>query len=474
MLHSSHSNGFGKVDEPNEVDVVIIGAGVAGLSAAAELQKRGVSYIILEAQDHIGGRCITRETDHGTRYNPGAHWVHGRGDNQLASLIKKNDLAYTDDPVTQIYSLMNDVPYKETLRNRMGIAAGGNEEISDRKLGRMRVESILDDDGRYRELFAARARRGWMGVSSPDDANALEVTRDPYGAGGWQLDAGMEQIPTIIAREIPREKILVSRPVKLVEQKADHVCVSEKNGTQWKAKKLICTASLGALKNDTLIFHPPAKTMLGKSWNGLTMGNFAKLILEVSPKFHKAHEYLNNARMDFFNDESVNRIEPDQILLFPGGKPIITALFGGDAAVRAELHDDGNPEYLKNVVLAKIGLLEELRGTKGHVVGKPILTDWHRNPYTKGAYSSCRVGGNRSGPVQFHKIIFAGEAFDDHAPGHVTGAWRSGKRAGKMVAEKLQKHTRHAEHIDNADVLADPVSRLADKYAALKNDPRTR
>ena len=43
----------------HQVDVVIIGAGVAGLAAAAELQSRGISYVILEAQDHIGGRCIT-------------------------------------------------------------------------------------------------------------------------------------------------------------------------------------------------------------------------------------------------------------------------------------------------------------------------------------------------------------------------------------------------------------------------------
>jgi monoamine oxidase len=71
-------------------DVVVIGAGSAGLSAMAELNKRGISAICIEGMNRIGGRCYTDNTTFGVPADHGAHWLHGLSKNQIAEFGKKH------------------------------------------------------------------------------------------------------------------------------------------------------------------------------------------------------------------------------------------------------------------------------------------------------------------------------------------------------------------------------------------------
>ena len=68
----------------SNVDVVVIGAGAAGLSASSEFLKRGKSVICVEAMNRIGGRCFTDHTIFGIPYDVGAHWMHNYSGNHLA------------------------------------------------------------------------------------------------------------------------------------------------------------------------------------------------------------------------------------------------------------------------------------------------------------------------------------------------------------------------------------------------------
>ena len=70
-------------------DVIVIGAGSAGLSATAELINKGKSVVCIEAMNRIGGRCYTDNSIFGVPYDMGAHWLHGFSDNQLARYGKK-------------------------------------------------------------------------------------------------------------------------------------------------------------------------------------------------------------------------------------------------------------------------------------------------------------------------------------------------------------------------------------------------
>ena len=64
-------------------DVVVIGAGSAGLSASAELMRRGISFVCIEGMNRIGGRCYTDNSTFGVPADHGAHWLHGFSKNQI-------------------------------------------------------------------------------------------------------------------------------------------------------------------------------------------------------------------------------------------------------------------------------------------------------------------------------------------------------------------------------------------------------
>jgi monoamine oxidase len=410
----------------NQVDVVIIGAGVAGLTAARELESRGISYVVLEAQDHIGGRCVTRMTKHGTRYNPGAHWLHGGERNAMAGVIRDWSLGFVNDPADKIYSYVNDEPYDEVLRD--DIRVDEENAVRTDRLNYKTVNAVLPRS-RKRELYSDYARRSSSGLSKASHTSAREIFNAPYNEGGWILTDGMEKIPEMLARDIPDKRILLSTPIRLVENFHDHVKVHTKDGDLWTAKHVICTPSIGALGN--IRFHPSFKTMFGRQTKHLVMGNLCKLVLEVSSKFSSTRPNLHNACMDFFNEQSIANPQPSQIFLFSGGMPLITAFFTEEAL-------DADPKMLKKIVLAKTDLLPDLAGIHRFIVGEPIKTDWDKNQFFAGAYSSCGVGGRRINPPTFQRISLAGEAFDAEAPGHVTGAWRSGKAAAKKVIRKLE------------------------------------
>ena len=71
---------------PAAADVVIVGAGAAGIAAARRLAAAGRKFVLLEAADHIGGRCITETRTFGVPYDRGAHWIHTPDINPVTKL----------------------------------------------------------------------------------------------------------------------------------------------------------------------------------------------------------------------------------------------------------------------------------------------------------------------------------------------------------------------------------------------------
>ena len=71
-------------------DVVVIGAGAAGLSASAELMRRGISFVCIEGMNRIGGRCYTDMSTFGVPADIGAHWLHGHKLNEIVIFGKKH------------------------------------------------------------------------------------------------------------------------------------------------------------------------------------------------------------------------------------------------------------------------------------------------------------------------------------------------------------------------------------------------
>lgn len=77
-----------------QAPIIVIGAGIAGLTAASELQKQGKSVVVLEARDRLGGRIFSQKIGHEV-YDLGASWIHGIEANPIWSIVQQNQIETT-------------------------------------------------------------------------------------------------------------------------------------------------------------------------------------------------------------------------------------------------------------------------------------------------------------------------------------------------------------------------------------------
>lgn len=78
--------------EQNQLDVVVIGAGLSGLQAASNIQSAGLSCVVIEARDRVGGKTWTRETKNGKLVDVGAAWINDTNQTKVYALAKRFDL----------------------------------------------------------------------------------------------------------------------------------------------------------------------------------------------------------------------------------------------------------------------------------------------------------------------------------------------------------------------------------------------
>ena len=95
------SPAWGALPASREVEIAVIGAGAAGIAAARRIAAAGRQFIVIEAADHIGGRCVTETTTFGTPYDRGAHWLHMPDINPVAKLAMKSGFEIYSAPPGQ-------------------------------------------------------------------------------------------------------------------------------------------------------------------------------------------------------------------------------------------------------------------------------------------------------------------------------------------------------------------------------------
>ncbi len=93
---------LGAVPASGEVDILIVGAGAAGIAAARRIAAANRRFALVEASDHIGGRCVTDTRAFGVPFDRGAHWVHKPDSNPLARLAAGTGLEIYPAPRAQI------------------------------------------------------------------------------------------------------------------------------------------------------------------------------------------------------------------------------------------------------------------------------------------------------------------------------------------------------------------------------------
>ena len=411
---------------PTNPDIIIIGAGSSGLSAAKKLQELGTSYVVLEASDRIGGRAYTESNILGQPVDHGCSWISGSNDNIFSNLGKINNFTLVDhsNPKIEMFERDGTKSPKEALK--------------EYNKSEVRIKEILRDTGRrgidipasriipkvpYGECF-----QNWEGALNyavdMDQISTAEYWNTKDTQPSFIVKEGLGNLVATLNNNFP---IAFNTSVLKIDYSGPGVKVVTSKGTIL-AKACICTVSIGVLKSEKIRFIPKLPNKTQKALDGIQMGLLVKIPL-----------LFDGSKLGFTENSFVQYdITPKNIgsgcyfLAWPTGYDYIVGFIGGRFAW--DLSKQGEDE----IVEYALSKLESLAGRdiRKHFL-KGFASDWANNPLSKGSYSAIKPGcyGARellSEPVA-EKLIFAGEATAGSLAGLVNGAYESGRMAATRI-----------------------------------------
>ncbi len=413
---------------PSEVDVVIVGAGSAGLHAARRLRDLGKSVVLIEARGRIGGRAYTNSDTFGFPFDYGCAWLHKADDNPYTPLARQWGYTLQEHDASLEGLYLRDREATAELRAR---AARAESELGDRleKLGQRRDVAASTAIRRRSEVDDVVATfHGPM--SSAVDLDELSA-RD-YLTLGTDVPPNLlikEGYGTLVAqfgRDIPAS---LNTPARRIRYGGEGVQVDTDQGTL-RAKACIVTSSTGVLAAEKIRFDPPLPAWKEDAIAGLPMGLLAKIPLQFSQA-----EFRYQAFDDVLQENPGKR--DIYFLCWPFQLNLLVGFVGGDFAW--ELSAAGEAEavdFARNALRRMWGSDADKYFVKGD------FTKWAGDPWALGAYAAATPGNAaaRDGlrrPLA-DRVFFAGEACAPRWTQTCGGAALSGAETAELVAKLLR------------------------------------
>jgi len=424
---------------PRVHDVVVLGAGMAGLTAARRLAKAGLDVVVLEARDRVGGRMhtLTDPTPHGIEV--GAQVVHGSRADTWELLRELGTETRPIGGARRSMSWSKDRGfYKRDYKHYGQVVERIAAEFSEYRGGDMSYEAFLEKIGlttEERELVADEAL-GW--ASEPDEISLRSVMEDnptweAYLDVNYQVVGGYSGVAAKMAEELDG-KIYLSSVIDSIEWKRGNVRINvtrEGRSETVHAERAVVTLPIGVLQTGKPSFSPALPEWKRKSIDALRMGRVVVAHFLFDRYFWREQEI--RGFMARAGRISIYDPHPDE-----SGMPVLMGWIDGTAA--QELSnlgiEDGKARVLEwiDTAFADVDVKKHLKWSN--------LRDWIADPYSLGCYSFTRPGGKGqravlATPIE-ESLYFAGEATVE--PPHyqtVHGAYRSGKRAAREILAGL-------------------------------------
>jgi monoamine oxidase len=437
-------------------DVVIIGAGVAGLSAARALAESGHSILLLEARDRVGGRVWTRrEIDTAAPVELGAEFIHGQIPQTLNLLHEAGTAALSADGPH--WTLLHGKP-QSRMDELFEQVQKGMKKADLLKKPDVSLQAFLDQGERYGISSEARelACRYVEGFDAADPARvSAQSIAEEWGSGGM-LDSpqfrpmgGYSSVLTALAGKLDRDKVHVQlhTVVKAVRWKRGAVEIEGEfldRPFNVKAPKAIVTVPIGVLQLPEgapgAIRFTPALEGKRAAIAGILSGSVLKVVLRFRSVFWEELQGGRYREASFFH--SPETPFPTFWTSMPTRSPFLNAWTGGPpAALLCEKSDAEIVQAALESVHTMFG--DSLPAGKAELEAA-FVHNWERDPFACGAYSYVAVGHNDSARRELaapldDTLFFAGESTDTEGEGAtVTGALQSGSRAAREVEERLK------------------------------------
>ena len=433
-------------------DVIVVGAGAAGLVAARDLARAGFRVSILEARSRVGGRISTERPANSPPIEVGPEFVHG--DNKLLwKLVREADAHTVESLETQWVLTDTGLQRRDALWERIGD-----------------VLKMLEPE-RY-SSFGAWLKAGNRDLTPQDVILTREFVQDFHAApidrmsaltlkntaGGTEesqhrLTNGYDRVPLTLAQQCKAAgvEIHLNSVVSHIRWRLREVEVSTRGelgvaGPTLRARATVITVPLGVLKAlpsqmGALQFDPeiPAKRLL---WAQLEMGMILRVVLRFDPSFWQESfvpEMLRSGSGSQFGYIHAPGA-PVPVWWSAAPEPILVGWGGGPAAQAM------TGKSQTEVVSIALRTLASVFGCSSSALSSALVEaywhDWASDPFCRGGYSFS-IAGLENAPARLAEsvestLFFAGEATADEAElGTVGGALASGARVASEVLRVL-------------------------------------
>jgi monoamine oxidase len=380
---------------PREADIVVIGAGAAGIAAARRILAANRRVIVVEALSQIGGRCLTDTSTFEVPFDRGARWMHNPDTNPMIRLARNAGLDVSAAPLGQKIRIGRRNARAGETEEFLAALVRANRAIDEASRGKADVAcaSVLPKDlgdwaGTAEFVLGANATgKDLKDVSVIDKARAQERNA---------AIACRQGLGTLVAKLAEQVPLSLSTPASRISWSGRDVMVETPAG------KIAARAAIITVSSNVLI-----------------AGN-------INP--------MGLARDDIIIEQS-NSTRTALLFTNMGGSSLCSLDVAGSFG--RDLSAQGEPA----MVAFAVEWLTKLFGSEAAAaVKKSSATRWNAAPFALGAMSSAAPGAQPSRKILTEPIgamFLAGEATHETLWGTVDGAWESGERAAEAALRKI-------------------------------------
>lgn len=407
-----------------EFDTIIVGAGAAGISAARRLAAAGRRFVVIEAADHVGGRCVTDRSTFGVPFDRGARWIHSPSVNPLARLAPRG---------IDIY------PAPTGQKVRIGLRNAREGELEDYLAAEARATRAIREAAARSDISCEAALPADLGdwrataafalgpfacgkdlaqLSVVDYAHASERNSDAF------CRQGLGVLLATLATGIP---VKLASPVTAIDLSRT-ISVTTPQGTI-SARTAIVTVPTNVIAAGRIRITPQLPDRLMNAFHALSLGSYDHIALGLAgnPLGLESDDLVFEKSTDGHTAALVGNMAGTPVCLVDVAGTFGRELSAHGAAAMVDFAGDW---------------LAKLYGSRvKKAVSRASATRWNADPLALGAMSAAAPGeaaarGQLAAPLH-EAVWFAGEAAHESLWGTIGGAWASGERAAAAALARL-------------------------------------